>query len=126
VQPDHKIILSGYTTTGSDFGVALARYGSNYEPPPADTNALRAFMRLYPNPTEGDATLEFWLGKESSVSLDLYDAQGRLVQNLWLPETRSAGTYAEPLALGDFVAAGTYFLALERNGERRYLSVVKL
>lgn len=126
IQPDHKIVMAGYSTNGPDTHISLARYLSNYEPPPAEIDTLEALIQLYPNPTEGDATLEFWLGKETAVALDLYDAQGRLVQNLWRPETRAAGAYAEPLAIGDFVAAGTYFLVFERNGELRYLSVVKL
>lgn len=126
VQSDHKIIVSGYTNTGSDYAVALARYQSNFEPQPGDTSAVVVEkVKIYPNPTPGDATLEFTLGKEVIVSLDLYDTQGRLVQNMWLPETRAAGNYLQSLSLGDFVSAGVYFLAFNIGDQRRYLPVVK-
>lgn len=121
VQADHKIVLAGYSGIGTSHSVALARYLSNYEPPPADTSVLEAFTRLYPNPTEGDATFEFWLGQETTISLDLYDAQGRLLQNLWQLGKRAAGSVIESLSLGDFVAAGAYFLSLKRDGKRHYI-----
>ena len=56
---------------------------------------------------------------------DLYDALGRLVQHLWSPETRKMGVYKLPVTLDATVLAGVYFLVFTKNGERRYLSVVK-
>lgn len=126
IQPDHKIVVVGYSHQNLEhYSVSLARYNSNYDPPPVDTSVLQEFIRLYPNPTQGPATLEFWLGQEATVSLDVYDVQGRLLQNLWQPEVRAAGTFAEPLVLNDFIAAGAYFLVLTRDGRRNYVPLVK-
>ncbi len=107
-------MVAGYSQLDADWSISLARYGSNYDLLPADTSTLEAFTRLYPNPTGGDATLEFRLGREATISLDLYDVQGRLLQNLWYPERRTAGAQSEVLTLSDLVAASAYLNYLIR------------
>ena len=82
-------------------------------------------VRLYPNLTPGQSVLEFQLNAETTVSLDLYDPLGRLIQHLWTPEVRKPGIYREPVVLDATIPAGAWFLALYRDGERVCLPVVK-
>lgn len=125
IQPDHKILLAGYSTDNSITQVAIARYLSNYDPPPVDPNAPISPVRLYPNPTAGEAMLEFQLNTETVVLLDLYDVSGRLIRHLWYPETHPAGTYKIPVVLDATVPAGAYYLRLYRNGNEAILPLVK-
>ncbi len=125
IQPDHKILLAGYSVGDSITQVAIARYLSNYDPPPVDPNAPETPVRLYPNPTAGEAMLEFQLDAETVVWLDLYDISGRLIRHLWNPATHPAGAYKIPVVLDATVPAGAYFLRFYRNDMRMILPVVK-
>ncbi|MCC6282067.1 MAG: T9SS type A sorting domain-containing protein [Saprospiraceae bacterium] len=125
LQPDHKIVVTGYTHPANDFNIILARYLSNYEPPPYDTSARDELFGLYPNPTSGAFTVQFGLSRSITVSLDMYDAQGRFLQTLLHPQVRAEGIYTEPLVLDSTIPSGAYFLVMIRDGVRRSLAVVK-
>jgi len=66
---------------------------------------------LAPNPAKSAARLSFTIQTEGRVTVSLYDAAGRLVENL-LSETRAAGTYSTAIETGD-IAAGIYFVRVE-------------
>jgi len=74
--------VTGYTDPSAGiFNIILARYLSNYEPPPYDTSARDELFGLYPNPTSGAFTVQFGLSHSTTVSLNMYDAQGRFFAN---------------------------------------------
>lgn len=126
LQPDHKIVVTGYMHPSAGiFDIILARYLSNYEPPPYDTSARDELFGLYPNPTSGAFTVQFGLSRSTTVSLDMYDAQGRFLQTLLHPHIRAEGIYTEPLVLDSTIPSGAYFLVMIRDGVRRSLAVVK-
>ncbi len=124
VQPDHKILLAGYSSIGSIYSLAMARYLSNYDPQ-VDPNAPELPVRLYPNPTAREVVLEFQLNAETTVALDLYDPLGRFIRHIWSPEVWQVGLYQEPVVLDATIPAGAWFLAFYRDGERVCLPVVK-
>jgi len=125
LQPDHKIVVTGYIYSATGFDIILARYLSNYEPPPYDTSARDELFGVYPNPTSGAFTVQFGLSRSTMVSLDIYDAQGRFLQTLLHPQVRAEGIYTEPLVLDNTIPSGAYFLVMIRDGVRRSLAVVK-
>lgn len=83
---------------------------------------------IAPNPLRGSATIEFALPTPGAPSLRIYDATGRLVQDLG-GVTRGAGTHrvgwnARDRA-GSAVAAGVYFVELRHRGERQVQRIVR-
>jgi hypothetical protein len=66
------------------------------------------FASVNPNPSRGSARLSYTVAKSGNVNVSLFDATGRLADNL-LNEYHEAGTYSLTLDKHDF-AAGIYFL----------------
>lgn len=67
---------------------------------------------LYPNPTDGNSTINYSLTEQTSVKADLYDISGRLVRNIYTGE-QQAGEYN--LAVSDEtnpLAPGTYMIQM--------------
>lgn len=71
----------------------------------------------YPNPTDKQLSLEFELDASATVSIQLFDATGKIAQRFPL-ETLSAGKQLLDLSI-DALATGTYFLQL-KCGQQKY------
>jgi hypothetical protein len=69
------------------------------------------FVNLAPNPMRTIGTISYTLKTEGRVIISLYDAAGRVVDNL-VNETRPAGTYSTTIDSDD-IAAGVYFVRVE-------------
>ncbi len=65
----------------------------------------------YPNPFNPSTVIEFTLGKDSYVKLDVHNVLGELVQTL-LDDTRPAGSYAARFNAAGLVS-GLYFYRLQ-------------
>jgi hypothetical protein len=63
---------------------------------------------LAPNPAKSIATLSYTTQTEGRITVSLYDAAGRLVENL-VNETKAAGTYSTAIDSRN-IAAGIYFV----------------
>lgn len=70
--------------------------------------------RIYPNPFNAEANLDFEVRVDGPVTMDLFDLQGRFVRRV-LEETRFAGQNRVHLAAGD-LASGIYLLRLKSEG----------
>lgn len=126
LQPDHKIVVTGFLNDSNNRpDLLVARYLSNYEPPPYDTSARDALFQLYPNPTAGAFTVQFGLSRSTTISLDMYDVEGRYIRTLLPEQIRGEGIYPEPLVLGSDIPSGAYILNLIRGDTQSYLPIVK-
>jgi len=76
-----------------------------------DNRTAMGMVSLAPNPSHGLARLSFVVMNEGPVTVSVYDATGRLVNNL-LNETRPAGEYSLTIA-NENLAAGVYFVQVE-------------
>lgn len=66
------------------------------------------FVKLAPNPARGQTMLSYTLGQAGQVQVALYDASGRLVDEI-VNQTMSAGTHSIPISSGS-LTAGVYFV----------------
>jgi hypothetical protein len=69
------------------------------------------FLSLAPNPSRGSAQLSYTLTKNGHVNISIYDATGRLIDNL-VNEEKSVGTYSTTIDRGN-IASGIYFVRVE-------------
>jgi hypothetical protein len=74
----------------------------------------KAKMKLYPNPVENYATVEFKLSKTSNVLIQVYDMQGRVIRDLNLGSR--SGQLKERLDFSD-LPAGTYFIRMNAGNQ---------
>lgn len=84
-----------------------------------------ALYQNYPNPFNPRTTITYTLSSASSVSLRIYDAQGRLVQTL-VQSMQPAGSHAARFDAGH-LPSGTYFYRLDTpEGQRtRQMTLVR-
>ncbi len=83
----------------------------------------------FPNPFNPNTTIKFGLKERSEVSLNIYDASGRLVR-LLVEEVREAATYEEGWDgkdnNGRMAASGVYFYRLTTRGFRETRKMILL
>ena len=72
----------------------------------------------YPNPFNPSTTIPFSLSRAQTVSLTVYDVQGRVVAKLIDREPRSAGAHVVNWHAGS-LPSGVYFYRLEAGGFRQ-------
>ena len=68
---------------------------------------------IYPNPFNPTTTIDFSISNSSSISINLYDINGHLVQNV-KEGYYGAGNYSETIN-GSSLTSGAYFIRLETN-----------
>ena len=124
LQQDHKVLVAGRVTIGSDADLLLARYLN-------DTDiGLEEFapapdFRLFPNPATEQAYLTYTLNTSEALTCALLDMQGRVVRTFFTASRRPAGEQRETLDLHG-LAAGTYMLAMRSESHSLTTRIVKL
>ncbi|SRX54112.1 T9SS type A sorting domain-containing protein [Aequorivita sp. CIP111184] len=79
----------------------------------------------YPNPASDMSYVSFKLHEESTVSLDLFDAQGRKVYTVMDNENKGYGKYIVPINLSEInLTNGSYFCKLTVNGISKTLKMI--
>jgi hypothetical protein len=84
------------------------------------TNSIKVF-EIYPNPTEGNITLNISLTKQSNVKMQLFNPEGREMFNNELGLVRDV---RETMNISNF-AKGMYILKLQVDDEVHYHKVVR-
>ena len=112
---EHTILLADIESLNSQF-TPLAPTSSKL------TNTLQTeLLPNYPNPFNPETWIPFRLAEDTDVTLDIYDASGRLVRNLdighskaGIYESRDKAIYWDGKNdLGENVASGVYFYHLK-------------
>jgi len=79
----------------------------------------------FPNPATDISYVSFKLHELSSVSLKLYDTQGREVYIVLDNEQKGYGKYIYPINTSDLgLNTGTYFCKLSVNGKEKTLKMI--
>lgn len=113
LQADGKLVAAGtaYINGRHNFGVARFLTGLT-----VGTSAPEVFsgnISLYPNPVAEQAMLEYELAVSENVEINLYNIQGRFIQNI-LPSTeKPVGKHTETLLFASDLPPGTYLLTIE-------------
>ena len=113
LQADGKVVVAGNATFNYNQNFVVARFLTGLT---LDTKAPAIFsgkISLYPNPIREQASLEYELQTTEKVAVNLYDSQGRFIQNV-LPNTeKTAGKHVETLLFAHDLPSGNYLLTLE-------------
>ncbi|HYV92911.1 MAG TPA: T9SS type A sorting domain-containing protein [Chitinophagales bacterium] len=119
IEPDGKIVVAG------DNGlIELARYLSSLNVGIINFSSPQSSTLIYPNPIHQTETLEYTLTKNESLTIALYDVNGKLIRNFISNEQRTSGEHKETLNIGE-LTSGNYFLTLSNGGEKMSVKIVK-
>jgi Secretion system C-terminal sorting domain len=114
ILPDGKILLAGgvFDAAEETFGAILTRLSFEYGVSTQEQTTLTA-SNLYPNPVNDFSTLSYELLENSLVNIQLYDLQGRMIQQILAPQMRSAGKQTESLEFNTALPTGQYLLKID-------------
>ncbi len=73
-------------------------------------------LSLSPNPSDGNFRLDYELGKQSLVTIDIYNLEGKLMETLVQQNMQYATAYRIPMSLSHY-PSGTYIVRFH-NGEQ--------
>ncbi len=128
LQPDGKIIVSGFASTdpsNRDEGFATARFISGLNIGVISFSNQDHGLLIYPNPIQESAVIEYTLTNHETISIDLYDISGRLVQSIVRSEERNIGTHKESWAIDNSIPSGGYVLTISNGVGSSSVQVVK-
>lgn len=81
-------------------------------------------INIYPNPTQGIFTVNYYLPATKNISIELYDLTGRVIKTIKENQTTIFGNHQEKIDLSD-LAANTYVLVINFGEELMREKVVK-
>jgi hypothetical protein len=94
-----------------------------WQPPPAPLGPDIVLSPIRPNPVQSDATIRYSLPAAASVTLAVYDLQGRRVESLLERQIQPAGVHQLGISAAR-LKMGCYFFRLEAGGTSRTQKVV--
>ncbi|HYV92933.1 MAG TPA: T9SS type A sorting domain-containing protein [Chitinophagales bacterium] len=125
IEPDQTIVVAGYAKSiypWTEF--AVARYLSGLELGILNFSSSPTSLLIYPNPIHQTETLEYTLTKNESLTIALYDVNGRLIRNFISNEDQAAGAHKETLNIGE-LTSGNYFLTISNGEQKMSVKIVK-
>ena len=124
LQPDGKIVGTGYFRVGGLNVVRVSRFISGLTVSTKDEYMPVMDISLFPNPVSDKVNLVYSLDRNETISINLYDLQGRRVQQLMSPTERNTGQHSEQLSLHRPLPPGNYILNMESKNWNNSLKVV--
>ncbi len=125
IQPDGKIVTSGFATDNNQSYFFAARYLTGLSLGVVDFSVSNNQLLIYPNPVEQNATLKYTLNKEELISINLVDMQGRIVNTLVNNQTQTIGEHKQAILFPDELASGSYLLVISTPNGKMSIQIVK-
>lgn len=82
-------------------------------------------LLVYPNPIEKEATFEYTLENNETVSIELIDLQRQIVKKMATNENQQAGKHELHLTLGANLTSGNYFLTISTAKGKQSVQILK-
>jgi len=120
IQPDQKIVVAGLS--GAD--IMVLRYLNDLDIGVAEFAMDAGTALVYPNPINAASSFTYTLTKEESLTLQVFDATGRVARSLFSNAKRPPGEHRETLDLSG-LAAANYTVVLSSAEGSVSVKVVK-
>ncbi|WP_460574305.1 T9SS type A sorting domain-containing protein [Flavobacterium koreense] len=124
LQTDGKLIATGDSYDGDREKIAMVRY-TDLNLGTIDLSSPKNSLLVYPNPIEKEATFQYTLDNNETVSIDLVDFQGRVIQNIITNKNQSAGLQSVNISLNETIASGNYFLKIASSKGSQSVQIIK-
>jgi len=111
IQADGKVVALGSAYAG----LVIFRLLNNLALGIVDFSSSTNTMQVYPNPISHQSTLSYELANNETISIGLYDMNGRIVEPIADNIYKPAGCYTQMVTISDNISAGNYILRLSNN-----------
>lgn len=124
LQSDGAIIVVGKVLTTRQH-VGIARYLPSLNVGVVNFNTPISATLVYPNPIAETATLQYSLTWAETVSIQLFDKQGKLISILQSPQLQEAGDHSVRFILPPGLPTGSYVLSIQSPTGRVGVQVIR-
>ena len=126
IQVDGKIVAVGFREVPpSGFHLVAVRYLSGLELGVLNFYQAMDNILVSPNPIEKSATLHYQLSNVESITIDLVDIQGKLVQTFITSEKQEAGKHEQTLNFNEHLSPGHYILRIGNGVSHQAVKIIK-
>ena len=119
-----KLLAGGYSYNGQSLIMTQARYTS-LTLGTLSLNSTKNSLLVYPNPIENQATFEYNLKNETSISIDIVDMQGKTIKTILSNQNQIEGNYKQNIDLSDVVTSGNYFIRFSSPTGNQAVQIIK-
>jgi len=120
---DSKIIAAGYANTTGNFDFAIIRYGAFSVKGIEDEEINN--VHIYPNPFEQNITIEYTLSSPKKMTIEMVDANGKIVAVLLANQLQETGTYTQNLMVPTSLPTGNYYMVLTTPEGNKVMKLMK-
>lgn len=124
LQADGRILLAGESDSGNgDSEFVVARYFG--EILSICDCTINPELLVFPNPINASTEVTYTLNSDETVSIELYQMDGKLVQTIVKDEFQKLGEYTYPLNNASELTAGMYHLVITVDSWVRTIELVR-
>jgi hypothetical protein len=116
VQGNGRIIAAGNGINTYAFDLGLCGFASGLVDAP-EAGQVSLVARMFPNPVSKLLQVEYLLENQTSCSLSIYDASGKLLRIVFSGAVKPAGLNRESIPVSD-LTGGVYFVKIEAGTKR--------
>ena len=120
----NKLLAVGKSFNGSNTIMAMTRY-TNLNLGTLDFTTKDTNFMVYPNPIEEQATFAYSLKDAATVTIEIIDLQGKVVQSVLNSKEQGAGDYQPEILLPNSVASGNYILRFSSPEGNQSIKIIK-
>ena len=124
LQPDGKIVSTGFERTGGINSIRVARFISGLTVGTTQPYKPEVNISIYPNPISDYAILSYQLDEFAMITVHLCDMQGRIIEELMPAAEKYPGYHHESLSLRNRLPPGSYVVKLESENWFKTLKVM--
>lgn len=121
---DGKLLASGFANNATHVVCAMAKISNETLDTPYFENADKEVI-LYPNPIHEEATLTYQLNENESITIEIFDLNGKLIQTITSHQLQNKGIHQDQIKLNDSIVEGEYILRILRGNQAESLKFIK-
>lgn len=125
IETDEKITVVANTYGVLNRSMTLVRYILDLNLGAVDFSNTKEQSYIYPNPIIEETNLVYTLNKETLITVELYDLQGKLVKNYFKKELKSIGKHDEKIILPNYLQSGNYILKISSPEGSTSIKLIK-
>jgi uncharacterized delta-60 repeat protein len=128
LQADGKILITGASLASADGHTSgfVSRLSLSANVANTDASLVDAKLSIFPNPIQQQATVTYQVQDATNTTLELIDAQGKIIQQLTSKNTKSQGKQTENVDFSNSLPTGNYVLRLKIGDKQQTIKVVKM
>ncbi len=106
-----QLVISGYNCLPVSYNIDITPVGIN-----ETENTANILLNIYPNPTNKESSINYFLSSQTDVKIMIYNSYGQLIDKVIENKMQQAGNYELKYDVSN-LSQGLYYCKIETNGK---------